>query len=110
MVVLYFRTCRAHTQAVRKEARRFLEDDLVLISPFLSFLSSSAIQYELGGKDAAYIRADADIDYCIDHLLFFALYNSGQNCYKAERFYGEDNNGSPISNFFSSPLLFLSIN
>jgi acyl-CoA reductase-like NAD-dependent aldehyde dehydrogenase len=47
-----------------------------------------AIQYELGGKDAAYIREDADLDYCIDHLLFFALYNSGQNCYKAERFYG----------------------
>ncbi len=48
-----------------------------------------AIQYELGGKDAAYIREDADLDYCLDHLLFFALYNSGQNCYKAERFYGK---------------------
>jgi len=42
---------------------------------------------ELGGKDPAYIREDADLDFAIANVLEGALYNAGQSCCAVERAY-----------------------
>lgn len=42
---------------------------------------------ELGGKDPAYVRADAKLDFSIENLVDGALYNSGQCCCGIERIY-----------------------
>ncbi len=42
---------------------------------------------ELGGKDAAIVRADADMDRTIRGILWAALTNAGQNCAAVERVY-----------------------
>jgi acyl-CoA reductase-like NAD-dependent aldehyde dehydrogenase len=42
---------------------------------------------ELGGKDPAYVRADADFDYAVENLVDGAYYNSGQSCCGVERIY-----------------------
>ncbi|KZM51953.1 aldehyde dehydrogenase family protein [Labrenzia sp. OB1] len=42
---------------------------------------------ELGGKDPAYVRADADLDYAIGNLVDGAFFNSGQCCCGIERVY-----------------------
>ncbi|OCH84860.1 aldehyde dehydrogenase [Obba rivulosa] len=42
---------------------------------------------ELGGKDPAYVRADANIDYTVAELVDGALFNSGQSCCAIERIY-----------------------
>lgn len=42
---------------------------------------------ELGGKDPAYVRADADLDVAVENLVDGAFYNSGQCCCGIERIY-----------------------
>ncbi len=42
---------------------------------------------ELGGKDPAYVRADADIGHAVDNLVDGAFFNSGQSCCGIERIY-----------------------
>lgn len=42
---------------------------------------------ELGGKDPAYVRADADIDFAVENLVDGAFFNSGQSCCAVERIY-----------------------
>ncbi|KAI1787501.1 succinate semialdehyde dehydrogenase [Ganoderma leucocontextum] len=42
---------------------------------------------ELGGKDPAYVRADADLDYTVAELVDGAFFNSGQSCCAIERIY-----------------------
>ncbi len=42
---------------------------------------------ELGGKDPAYVRADADVTHAIDNLVDGAFFNSGQSCCGIERIY-----------------------
>ena len=42
---------------------------------------------ELGGKDPAYVRADADLDYALDGLVDGVYFNSGQSCCGIERIY-----------------------
>ena len=42
---------------------------------------------ELGGKDPAYIRADADLDHAVDTAMDGAFFNSGQSCCGIERIY-----------------------
>jgi acyl-CoA reductase-like NAD-dependent aldehyde dehydrogenase len=42
---------------------------------------------ELGGKDAAYIHFDADLDQAADTIVDGAMYNSGQSCCGIERVY-----------------------
>lgn len=42
---------------------------------------------ELGGKDPAYVRADADLDFAIENLVDGAFFNSGQSCCAVERIY-----------------------
>ncbi|KTD54105.1 aldehyde dehydrogenase [Legionella sainthelensi] len=42
---------------------------------------------ELGGKDPAYVRFDADIDNAVEILMDGAFFNSGQSCCGIERIY-----------------------
>lgn len=42
---------------------------------------------ELGGKDAAYVAADADLDKAIENIVDGACYNAGQSCCAVERAY-----------------------
>ncbi|ODV89009.1 hypothetical protein CANCADRAFT_132898 [Tortispora caseinolytica NRRL Y-17796] len=45
------------------------------------------IGLELGGKDPAYVRADADLDYTAENVVDGAMFNSGQSCCSIERVY-----------------------
>jgi len=45
------------------------------------------IGLELGGKDPAYVREDADIDYAVECTVDGAFFNSGQSCCGIERIY-----------------------
>ena len=47
----------------------------------------ASIGLELGGKDPAYVRADAKLDHAIENLVDGAFYNSGQSCCGVERIY-----------------------
>lgn len=42
---------------------------------------------ELGGKDPAYVRSDADLAHAIENLTDGAFFNSGQSCCGIERIY-----------------------
>ena len=42
---------------------------------------------ELGGKDPAYVRADAPFDATVENLVDGAMFNSGQSCCAIERIY-----------------------
>jgi acyl-CoA reductase-like NAD-dependent aldehyde dehydrogenase len=42
---------------------------------------------ELGGKDPAWVRADADLDFAVENLVDGAFFNSGQSCCGIERIY-----------------------
>ena len=42
---------------------------------------------ELGGKDPAYVRADADLSSAIENLVDGSYFNSGQSCCGIERIY-----------------------
>ncbi|HEX2581283.1 MAG TPA: aldehyde dehydrogenase family protein, partial [Dongiaceae bacterium] len=46
---------------------------------------------ELGGKDPAYVRADATLDHAIENLVDGAFFNSGQCCCAIERIYVHEN-------------------
>jgi acyl-CoA reductase-like NAD-dependent aldehyde dehydrogenase len=42
---------------------------------------------ELGGKDPAYVRADANLDHAVENLVDGSFFNSGQSCCAVERIY-----------------------
>ena len=42
---------------------------------------------ELGGKDPAYVRADADLAFAVENLVDGTYFNSGQSCCGIERIY-----------------------
>ncbi len=42
---------------------------------------------ELGGKDPAYVRADANLDNAVENLVDGSYFNSGQSCCGIERIY-----------------------
>jgi acyl-CoA reductase-like NAD-dependent aldehyde dehydrogenase len=46
-----------------------------------------SVGLELGGKDPAYVRADADIAFAAENLVDGAFFNSGQSCCGIERIY-----------------------
>ena len=46
-----------------------------------------AANLELGGKDPAYVRPDADLAHAIETLVDGAFFNSGQSCCGIERIY-----------------------
>jgi acyl-CoA reductase-like NAD-dependent aldehyde dehydrogenase len=45
------------------------------------------ITLELGGKDATYVRPDADLDRAVGGSLWGAYFNAGQTCASVERLY-----------------------
>jgi acyl-CoA reductase-like NAD-dependent aldehyde dehydrogenase len=45
------------------------------------------LNLELGGNDAAYVRADADLAYTAGQVVDGAVFNSGQSCCAIERVY-----------------------
>jgi len=47
----------------------------------------TSVALELGGKDPAYVRADAKLDHAIENLVDGAFFNSGQSCCGIERIY-----------------------
>lgn len=49
-----------------------------------------SVGLELGGKDPAYVRADADLDHAVLNLVDGAFFNSGQSCCGIERIYVAD--------------------
>ena len=46
---------------------------------------------ELGGKDPAYVRADANLTNTVENLVDGAFFNSGQSCCGIERIYVHEN-------------------
>ncbi len=55
---------------------------------------------ELGGKDPAYVRADANLENAVENLVDGAFFNSGQSCCGIERIYvHEDLYDSFVSKF-----------
>ena len=50
-------------------------------------LPFAGLGLELGGKDPAYVRADANLDHAIENLADGAFFNSGQSCCGIERIY-----------------------
>jgi len=49
--------------------------------------SFTSLGLELGGKDPAYVREDANLDHAIENLVDGAFFNSGQCCCGIERIY-----------------------
>lgn len=47
----------------------------------------ASLGLELGGKDPAYVRADAKLDYAVENLVDGSFFNSGQSCCGVERIY-----------------------
>jgi acyl-CoA reductase-like NAD-dependent aldehyde dehydrogenase len=50
-----------------------------------------AVGLELGGKDPAYVRADANLAHAVENLVDGAFFNSGQSCCGIERIYVHKN-------------------
>lgn len=48
------------------------------------------VNLELGGKDAAIVFADADLERAADRCVYYGMLNSGQTCLSVERLYVED--------------------
>ena len=47
----------------------------------------TSIGLELGGKDPAYVRADANVSHAIENIVDGTYFNSGQSCCAVERIY-----------------------
>ncbi|WP_137817330.1 aldehyde dehydrogenase family protein [Pseudomonas sp. 2FG] len=45
---------------------------------------------ELGGKDPAYVRADANLEQAVENLVDGSFFNSGQSCCAIERIYVDE--------------------
>src|SRR5438094_745368 len=88
-----------HLQASHQDVERMIGDGRI---KFVSFTGSveggfavqraSARQFigtnlELGGKDPAYVRADAPLDATIENLVDGSYFNAGQSCCAVERIY-----------------------
>jgi acyl-CoA reductase-like NAD-dependent aldehyde dehydrogenase len=56
---------------------------------------------ELGGKDPAYVRADAHLAHAVEHLVDGAFFNSGQSCCGIERIYVHDDVYTPFVEHFA---------
>ena len=50
----------------------------------------AAVGLELGGKDPAYVRKDANLAHAIENLVDGAMFNSGQSCCGIERIYVDE--------------------
>jgi acyl-CoA reductase-like NAD-dependent aldehyde dehydrogenase len=57
---------------------------------------------ELGGKDPAYVRADANLDHAVENLADGAFFNSGQSCCGIERIYVHEDVYEPFVEGFAA--------
>jgi acyl-CoA reductase-like NAD-dependent aldehyde dehydrogenase len=88
-----------HLQASHEDVERMIADGRI---KFISFTGSvgggcavqraSSRQFiannlELGGKDPAYVRPDAQLDATIENLVDGSYFNAGQSCCAVERIY-----------------------
>ena len=76
---------RRHRQGDRRAGRRLLSTSPARSPAAMRCsrrrsASSSALGLELGGKDPAYVRADANLDHAVENLVDGAFFNSGQCC------------------------------
>jgi acyl-CoA reductase-like NAD-dependent aldehyde dehydrogenase len=62
----------------------------------------TSLGLELGGKDPAYVRADADLDFAVENLVDGAFFNSGQSCCGIERIYVHDGLYAPFLDAFTA--------
>jgi acyl-CoA reductase-like NAD-dependent aldehyde dehydrogenase len=60
----------------------------------------ASLGLELGGKDPAYVRADAKLDHAIENLVDGAFFNSGQSCCGVERIYVHERVFAPFVESF----------
>jgi acyl-CoA reductase-like NAD-dependent aldehyde dehydrogenase len=62
----------------------------------------TSIGLELGGKDPAYVRADADVAHAVENLVDGAFFNSGQSCCGIERIYVHESVWKPFVEGFAA--------
>jgi acyl-CoA reductase-like NAD-dependent aldehyde dehydrogenase len=62
--------------------------------------SFTTLTLELGGKDSAYVRADADLAGAVEGVVDGAFYNSGQSCCGVERIYVHQDMWQPFLDRF----------
>ena len=58
--------------------------------------SFTTLALELGGKDPAYVRADADVAAAVEGIADGAFYNGGQSCCAVERVYVHEAVWQPV--------------
>ncbi|WP_027882725.1 aldehyde dehydrogenase family protein [Meiothermus rufus] len=63
------------------------------------------VALELGGKDPAYVRPDADLEYSVVNLVDGAMFNSGQSCCGVERIYVHESIYEPFVEAFVAETL-----
>jgi acyl-CoA reductase-like NAD-dependent aldehyde dehydrogenase len=63
------------------------------------------VALELGGKDPAYVRPDADLEYSVVNLVDGAMFNSGQSCCGVERIYVHESLYRPFVEAFVAETL-----
>ncbi|KAL7278144.1 hypothetical protein ACG7TL_008116 [Trametes sanguinea] len=69
------------------EAQGFKGVGLEVCSLQIALGESTVTEHkQLGGKDPAYVRADADLDYTVAELVDGAMFNSGQSCCAVEKY------------------------
>jgi len=90
-----------HLVLSHEQAGRILDEGLVDRIGFTGSVASGrqveraaagtfvGVGLELGGKDPAYVRSDADLRYTAEQLADGAFFNSGQSCCGVERIYVE---------------------
>jgi acyl-CoA reductase-like NAD-dependent aldehyde dehydrogenase len=61
----------------------------------------TSLGLELGGKDPAYVRADAKLDFAVENLVDGAFFNSGQCCCGIERIYVHESLFRPFVEAFA---------
>jgi acyl-CoA reductase-like NAD-dependent aldehyde dehydrogenase len=59
-----------------------------------------SVSLELGGKDAAYVRADAELSRAVENLVDGSFFNSGQSCCAVERIYVHESLFQPFVDQF----------
>jgi acyl-CoA reductase-like NAD-dependent aldehyde dehydrogenase len=91
-----------HVHASHEQVARMISDSRVAFVAFTgSVAGGQAVQraaaqrfiatgLELGGKDPAYVRADAPLQATVENLVDGAYFNSGQSCCAVERIYVDE--------------------
>lgn len=89
----------AHVHADHAQVAAMIDDDRVGFVAFTGSVEGGhAVQraaagrfvptgLELGGKDPAYVRADAELDRTVEELVDGSFFNAGQSCCGIERIY-----------------------